>query len=100
MESVVEAVVKPAFKRLGGSQAGWVWLPHLNKKRVLFGHTGKGRRLGGSNQKGFDHHAFNVGNNVTNVFYSVIKAAKGVWGLASQKDFHNYIFYNAEECSL
>ena len=35
-----------------------------------------------ADQKGFDHHAFHVGYNATNIFYSTIKVAKGVWGLA------------------
>ena len=54
--------------------------------------------IGGSGQKSFDHHAFYVGYNVTTVFYSTIQAAKGLWGLAPQKTFHNYILYNAGEC--
>ena len=42
------------------------------------------KEFGGSEQKYFDHHTFYVGYNITNVFYSVIKPPKGVWGLTSR----------------
>ena len=92
------AVTKPAFKRQGGNQDGWVWQPRLNEKWLLTGYAGKGRNLGGFDQKLFDHQAFYVGYNVINVFYRAIKSAKGVRGLAPRKNFHNYIPYNAGEC--
>ena len=39
------SVSKPALK-VRGNQARWAWQPHLNMKRVLIGHEGKGRSLG------------------------------------------------------
>ena len=54
--------------------------------------------LGGSDQKFFDHHAFYVDCNVTNVFYSGHKGSKGDLGAYPQKNFHNYIPYKAGEC--
>ena len=40
-----------------------------------------------SDQKYFDHHVFYVGYNVTDVPYSAIKAAEGVWGLVPETVF-------------
>ena len=40
--------------------------------------------------EGFDHHAFYVGYDLTNVVYSAMKTAKGIWGLAPRKNFHNF----------
>ena len=48
------------------------------------------KEFGGSNQKFFDHHTF----------YIARKAAKGVWGLPLEKNFHNRIPCNAGECPL
>ena len=50
--------------------------------------------------EGFDQKCFDVGHNVINVLYSAINVAKRVWGLASRKNFHNYIPYHAEECDF
>jgi len=41
----------------------------------------------GFDQKVCDRHAFYIGYNVTNVFYSSTKSAKGVWGLAPREIF-------------
>jgi len=56
------------------------------------------KEVGGSDQKCFDHHAFNVGYNVNSVFTSATKVVKGVWELALRKYFHNSIPYNPGEC--
>ena len=37
--STLSQIAKSAFKRQGGSQAGWVWYLNLNIKKVLVGHT-------------------------------------------------------------
>ena len=77
-------------QKIGGSQAQWAWQPHLNIKSIV----------GGSNQKSFDYHIFNIGYNATKIFYSTTKAAKGSGGLPPQKNFHNYILYNVGECPI
>ena len=59
----------------------------------------KKNEFGGSDLKNFDHYAFYAGYNTTNVFYSILKAAKRVWEIAP-RTFHNCIPYNTGECPL
>ena len=61
-----------------------------SKDDAYWTHKGR-KKLGGSDQICFDHHAFYVGYNLTSVFYSAMKEAMGNWGLAPRKNFHNYI---------
>ena len=37
--NTLSQITKPAFKRQGGNQAGWVWHLTLNIKKVLVVHT-------------------------------------------------------------
>ena len=49
--------------------------------------TQRKKEFGSSDLKCHGHHAFYVGYNATNVFYSVRKAGKGVWRLVPRKKF-------------
>ena len=55
------------------------------KEGAYWTHTAR-KEFEGSDQKCFDHHTLYVGYNPTNVFYSAMKAAKGVGGLAPRKN--------------
>ena len=74
-----------------------MWQPYLNVKRVLIGHTGEERSMVATIRKFLYHHNFSVGYNVGNVFYSAIKAAKAIWGLAPEK-LYNCIHQKAVKC--
>ena len=45
------------------------------------------REFGGSSKKYFNHHAFYVGYNVDNIFYSANEGSKGGLGVCPQKIF-------------
>ena len=77
----LHAVTKPAFKGRGEPDQMGVAATPKCKMDAYWMHSER-KKLGGFDQKHFDHHAFYVGYNVTNVFYSAIKATKGVWELA------------------
>ena len=81
------AVTKPALKGQA-EQPGQMGMEATSKRKVVVYWTqSESKEFGGSDQKCFDHHAFNVGYNATNAIYSTIKAAKGVWGLAPRNFF-------------
>ena len=67
-----------------------MWQPYLNEKRVVIGYT-EMKDFGGCDQKCLAHYAFFVTYNVTNVFHSAIKAAKGFWGFSPLQTFKHYL---------
>jgi len=86
-KSKYSAVTKLAFKKweMGQpGQMGMVATPKC-KEGAYWAHRER-KKFGGSDQKCFDYLVFYVGYNVSNVFYGAIKAAKGVWALATTEN--------------
>ena len=64
-----------------------MWQPPQNVKRVLTGRTGKGRSLEAPIINALITTPSMLAIMCTNMFYSAIKAVKGVWGLVPRKTF-------------
>lgn len=65
MLNLMSPSVTKSYVKIQG-QPGQMGVAHWTHKEC--------KEFGGSNQKFFDHHAFYVGYNVMNVFFSAIKA--------------------------
>ena len=70
-----------SFQKTGGNQAGWVWHPHQNIKRVLIRHIGKGRSLAALTRNVLIITLYNA----TNLFHTAIKAVKRSGGSPAEK---------------
>ena len=80
-----------SFQRTGATRLGGC-SSHISKQRGCLLHT-----QGTEGVWGLRSEMLCVGC-VTNVFYSAIKVAKGLWGLTPKGNCHNYIPYN--NCSV
>ena len=98
---------KASFKRWGGEQPGQMGVAiapnyiicrcgsHTHTLFTLYRGClldTQRKKVWDSYQKCFYHHAFNVGYDDTNVFYSAIKVAKGVRSLPPKKLLQSIIF--------
>ena len=64
-----------SFQKKGGQPGRMDMAVTLKyKEGAYLTHRGR-KEFGGSDKKCFDHHAFYVDYNITNVFYSAIKVA-------------------------
>ena len=71
---------------------------HVNIKRVLVGHSWKGRSLMAVIRNVLITMPSTLTVMLPMSFIVVIKAAKGIWGLTLRYNFHKYMPYKAGEC--
>ena len=93
MKIALPAVTKPAFKRQGVNQAGWMWLPRLHVKQLLIRRTRKVWTF----EAPMRTVLITTPSTLAITSLQCHKGSKGVWGLAPIK-FYNYIPYNAGDC--